>query len=57
MLALFREAHRLEKIFNKHRWKYCFIGGLAVQKWGQARVTEDINLTIFTGFWKGGIVH
>ncbi len=50
MLDLFRTAHRLQTIFQKRRWKYCFIGGVAVQKWGQARFTKDVDLTILTGF-------
>ena len=49
MLDLFRTAHQLQTIFQKRRWKYCFIGGVAVQKWGQARFTKDVDLTILTG--------
>jgi Nucleotidyl transferase AbiEii toxin, Type IV TA system len=26
---------------------FCFIGGLALQRWGEARQTQDIDLTIF----------
>jgi hypothetical protein len=31
-------------------WKYCFIGGLALQPWGNPRATQDADLTLLTGF-------
>lgn len=31
------------------RWPFCFIGGIAVLHWGEARLTRDADLTIFTG--------
>ena len=49
MRDLMRAAAGVQTILDAQRWKYCFIGGVAVQKWGQARVTQDIDLTIFTG--------
>ena len=30
--------------------RFCFIGGLAVQRWGEPRVTRDVDLTLLTGF-------
>ena len=27
-------------------WRFCFIGGVAVQRWGEPRVTQDVDLTI-----------
>lgn len=50
MLSVIRTAARVQKILDRQRWRYCFIGGVAVQKWGQARFTQDVDLTIFTGF-------
>ena len=36
--------------FCEHRgWPFCFIGGIAVLHWGEARLTRDADLTIFTG--------
>jgi hypothetical protein len=49
MRDLVRAAAGVQKFLDRKRWKYCFIGGLAVQKWGQARITQDIDLTVFTG--------
>ena len=31
-------------------WRFCFIGGIAVQRWSNPRQTEDADLTLFTGF-------
>lgn len=33
-----------------HGWKFCFIGGLAVQYWSEPRVTDDVDMTLLTGF-------
>ena len=50
MKSLFRAAAELEAFLLEHGWRYCFIGGIALQRWGQPRLTNDIDLTILTGF-------
>jgi hypothetical protein len=50
MKALFRTAAELNSLLSERGWRYCFIGGIALQRWGQPRLTNDIDLTIFTGF-------
>jgi hypothetical protein len=30
-------------------WSLCFIGGVAVQRWGEPRFTQDADLTLLTG--------
>jgi hypothetical protein len=45
-----RTAAKVQSLLDRKRWKYCFIGGIVVQKWGQPRFTQDVDLTIFTGF-------
>ncbi len=42
-------ALRLQAFCRAREWRFCFIGGLAVQKWGEPRVTDDVDLTLFTG--------
>ena len=42
-------ALRLQEFCRARDWRCCFIGGLAVQKWGEPRVTDDVDLTLFTG--------
>jgi hypothetical protein len=50
MKALFRTAAELNCILSERGWRYCFIGGIALQRWGQPRLTNDIDLTILADF-------
>jgi hypothetical protein len=50
MKALFRTAAELNCLLSERSWRYCFIGGISLQRWGQPRLTNDIDLTILTGF-------
>jgi predicted nucleotidyltransferase len=50
MHGLFKTAMQVQTLLDKQKWKYCFIGGIAVQKWGQVRITKDVDLTLLTGF-------
>src|SRR4029077_2714718 len=34
----------------RQSWKFCFIGGVAIQRWGELRITQDVDLTLLTGF-------
>ena len=43
-------ARELQEFFRARNWKFCFIDGLALQRWGEPRVTQDIDCTLFTGF-------
>ena len=43
-------ASELEGFCRAHRWQFCFIGGIAVQRWGEPRFTADADLTLLTGF-------
>lgn len=45
-------ALQIQEFCEKREWKMCFIGGLAVQRWGIVRATEDADLTLLTGFGK-----
>ncbi len=46
MKSLFRVAAQLDDLLAERGWRYCFIGGIALQRWGQPRLTNDIDLTI-----------
>ncbi len=50
MKALFHIAMELDTLLHNLKWQYCFIGGIALQRWGQPRLTNDIDITILTGF-------
>jgi len=43
-------ASEIQDFCQKRGWKFCFIGGLAVQRWGNPRFTQDVDLTLLTGF-------
>lgn len=50
MNAVIRAAADLQAVCDAEDWRYCFIGGLAVQRWGEPRETVDVDLTLLTGF-------
>jgi hypothetical protein len=50
VVDLFDEARALQDFCDLHHWRSCLIGGIAVQRWSEARVTRDIDLTLLTGF-------
>lgn len=50
MNALFEAAREVCDFLSARRWKYCVIGGLAVQRWGEPRNTQDVDFTLLTGF-------
>lgn len=50
MKTLFQTALELQNFFEKNKWLFCFIGGIALQRWGQPRLTVDIDVTLLTGF-------
>lgn len=49
MKALFLLAAELDRFFQERRWRYCFIGGIATQRWGRPRITVDVDVTLLTG--------
>ena len=50
MVDLIEEAFRLQSFLEHHQRQFCFIGGLAVQWWGEPRLTRDIDVSLLTGF-------
>jgi len=49
MINLFEAARQLQVFCDGQGWRSCFIGGLAVQRWGEPRVTLDADLTVLAG--------
>jgi hypothetical protein len=45
-------AAKLQDFFQKRDWKFCIIGGVAVLRWGEVRATQDVDVTLLTGFGK-----
>ncbi len=49
-ISVLKVARRLHDFCTAQGWRFCFIGGLAVQEWSEPRVTDDVDLTLITGF-------
>jgi len=47
---LLEAAQEIQQFCRSRNWRFCFIGGIAVQRWGEARLTRDADLTVYTGF-------
>jgi hypothetical protein len=43
-------AVEVEQQCRQAGWRACIIGGLAVLRWGEPRTTQDVDLTLVTGF-------
>ena len=50
MNEVIRAAAELQEFCLARAWRFCFIGGLAVLRWGEPRETVDVDLTLLTGF-------
>jgi hypothetical protein len=48
--GLFGAADQVQTLCGQENWAFCFIGGLAVQRWGEPRLTRDVDLTLLVGF-------
>jgi hypothetical protein len=42
-------AGDVQRFCVEQHWQFCFIGGVAVQRWGEPRLTQDVDLTVLTG--------
>jgi hypothetical protein len=48
--AVLEAAEEVQAFCLKQGWRLCFIGGVALQRWGEPRLTQDADLTLLTGF-------
>lgn len=48
MNGLFEAAREVTEFMASRGWKFCLIGGLAVQQWGEPRTTLDVDFTLLT---------
>lgn len=55
MNEVIRAAVELQDFCESQGWRFCFIGGLALLRWGEPRETVDVDLTLLSGF--GGEEH
>jgi hypothetical protein len=47
---LFQAGLEFQNTSTERKWSFCFIGGLAVIRWGEIRITQDIDLCLLCGF-------
>jgi hypothetical protein len=50
VLRVLEAAEDVQTFCQREGWSFCFIGGLATQRWGEPRLTQDADLTLLTGF-------
>jgi hypothetical protein len=50
MVGLFASAFSLQQALLAEKLRFCFIGGIVLQRWGEPRFTADIDLTLLCPF-------
>ena len=45
MNPIFAAALEVQTFCRARIWRFCFIDGLTVQRWGEPRLTQDVDLT------------
>ncbi len=50
MRSLLQAGARVQARLLERGWPFCFIGGIANFRWGTPRLTNDLDLTVLTGF-------
>jgi hypothetical protein len=50
MNPIFEAALEIQHFFQKQKWRFCFIGGLTVLRWGEVRTTQDVDVSLLTEF-------
>ena len=50
MNALFEAAKEVCAFMEENGWRFCIIGGLAMQRWGEPRTTSDVDITLQAGW-------
>jgi hypothetical protein len=43
-------AIEIQTFCDARSWRFCFIGGIVVPRWGEPRTTADADLNLLTGF-------
>jgi hypothetical protein len=50
MNGIFEAAQEIQAFCRKRRWRSCIIGGVAVIRWGEPQATQDVDVSLLTGF-------
>jgi hypothetical protein len=54
MREIFRAAAELQEFCEQQGWQFCFIGGVALLRWGEPRETVDADLTLLADWGQEG---
>jgi Nucleotidyl transferase AbiEii toxin, Type IV TA system len=49
LVGVIAAAAEVQAFCQSRGWRFCFIGGIAVQRWGMPRFTQDVDVTLLTG--------
>jgi hypothetical protein len=50
MTPVLSAAREIQEVCQSEGWSFCIVGGLAVLRWGKPRTTQDVDITLITGF-------
>ena len=50
MNKILAAASTLQNFLSEKGWEFCFIGGVAVLRWGRPRMTQDVDVSLFCEF-------
>jgi hypothetical protein len=50
MNGIFEAALEIQGFCQQRRWRSCIIGGVAVIRWGEPQATQDVDVSLLTGF-------
>jgi hypothetical protein len=50
MTPLLEAARDLQSFLDERKWRFTIIGGLALLRWGEARFTRDVDVSLLCGF-------
>jgi hypothetical protein len=56
MSPLLAAASEIQTYLQAERLAFCFIGGLALQRWGEPRFTRDIDLTLLCAYGQEAVM-
>jgi hypothetical protein len=47
---VYEAARALQEFCGAQDWRFCFIGAIAIQRWGEPRLTQVVDVTLLTRF-------
>ena len=50
MKTVLEAALEVQRFLSRSGEQFCFIGGIALQRWGEPRLTRDVDVTVLSQF-------